>query len=346
MSFRAQPVAASDEARARVKELFCSRGVDVAEDSKNFDSLLRDRFAGEFRRERGTLVLAAQQGLPARLRRASAAAGPGQLLLAQLAETLRDDAGLDPTSARWAAETFAEILRPELLSSPAASAGHAAAGQAAAPPVSPAISWASSADSSHQRAAEVSPPTPPPPTIGAKHSNKPRLVFIAMLIAVGAIVLRFLSASDTHPASTSNPAPVTAPSRAPVVAAPVASARSLSPPIATGNCRSPNVADYDQMHTAIESFHQAAVQKNWALAERYENPSTYQGQVGFLNGYVHTGESTPTILKHDGCVVTVALRYKNNDDPQHYCIDEEYTMEYSGRWKIRYAKSVSTRTSC
>jgi hypothetical protein len=340
MSSQTQPgVAGAEEARVRVKELYRTRGVDVAEDAKNFDSLLRDRFAGQFRRERGTLLAAAQQGLPTRIRRASFAAGAHHVLLAQLADTLRDEAGLDMSSALWVTETFAEILRPELLSpapareSTTRTEPHAASPEPQiAPPPTPRLER------------EVAPPPAPPPDVPAgRPSKKPLAGVAALLIALGAIVYHFANVPQGQHSVSVQVSPRAAPP-APATLAPKASPAIL-PEVATRSCNAPNAADDAQMNTAIARFHQAAVQKDWILAAAYENP-TYQGQAGFLQGYAKTAESNPTILKHDGCSVTVALRYKNSDDPQHYCIDQEYTMEYRDRWKIRTAKSISPRTSC
>jgi hypothetical protein len=100
----------NDDARARVVALFKSRGPAVADDARNFDALLRDTFAGQFGWQRRTLVAAAQEAVPMRLRQTLAGGSGQRLLVSQLAEHLRSDAAIDASAARWAVETLAAGL--------------------------------------------------------------------------------------------------------------------------------------------------------------------------------------------------------------------------------------------
>jgi hypothetical protein len=149
-----------------------------------------------------------------------------------------------------------------------------------------------------------------------------------------------------HPASNrSTGSDVQGGSGTVAVQRPVPSSR-LAP---TGSCETPNQADSQGMEDAIRAFHKYVETHKWESAAWYENTDDFLPLSAMERGYAHTQESSPTIVNTVGCLVTVALKFQDEGQPQN-CLRIEYTMEFARnpepRWIIHDAQSLGSPQVC
>ena len=91
--------------RSKLAELVGRFGLDLCNDPKRCEALLRD-VCGEHKREITALVTAAREGVGAELRQSSAGV-PKELIIARLTKRLNENFGLAEDLARWAVESWA-----------------------------------------------------------------------------------------------------------------------------------------------------------------------------------------------------------------------------------------------
>jgi len=97
-----------DAVRTQLAELVGRFGLDLCNDPKRCEGLLRD-VCGDHKREMLALVSAARNGVGSELRQSSAGV-PKELIVARLTKRLCEDFGLAEDLARWAVESWAVAL--------------------------------------------------------------------------------------------------------------------------------------------------------------------------------------------------------------------------------------------
>ncbi len=97
-----------DIVRSKLTELVGRFGLDLCNDPRRCEALLRD-VCGEHKRAIVALVSAAREGVGTELRQSSAGV-PKDLVIARLTKRLHEDFGLVEELARWAVETWAVAL--------------------------------------------------------------------------------------------------------------------------------------------------------------------------------------------------------------------------------------------
>jgi len=97
-----------DIVRDKLAELIGRFGLDLCDDPRRCEALLRD-VCGEHRREINALVSATREGVGTELRQSSTGV-PKELIVARLTKRLHEDVGIAEDLARWAVETWAIAL--------------------------------------------------------------------------------------------------------------------------------------------------------------------------------------------------------------------------------------------
>lgn len=200
--------------------------------------------------------------------------------------------------------------------------------------------------------------TPTPPGFTSQRRQPkynyvlPVILVLALLIGLpGIIVLTYLGikASASKPVAIATqtpqvPATTTIPSQTP--------APSVTKLVATnesGSCSSPTPGDVVGMTAAIEGFHRNVSIHDFVSATYYENQVTYQSEDALQQGYRTTVSSQPIILNITGCSVRVALRFRDQGQPE-MCLEQRYDMEYLSearpRWIIHDAHSNGQPLQC
>ncbi len=98
-----------DIVRSELAELVGRFGLDLCNDARRCEALLRDVCGGEHKREINALVSAARDGVGTELRQSSAGV-PKELIVARLTNRLHENVGLAEDLARWAVESWAVAL--------------------------------------------------------------------------------------------------------------------------------------------------------------------------------------------------------------------------------------------
>jgi len=97
-----------DIVRSKLTELVGRFGLDLSNDARRCEALLRD-VCGEYKREIVALVAAARDGAATELRQSSVGV-PKELVIARLTKRLHENFGLVEDLARWAVESWAVAL--------------------------------------------------------------------------------------------------------------------------------------------------------------------------------------------------------------------------------------------
>ena len=111
----------NDAVITQLRRIVATYGVEVCEDPRRVEGLLRD-LSGQHRREIAVLVAAVREGVPTELLAFAKSALPS-LRAEQLAMLLRDNAGLAADAAQWAIRTWALALNVTGLQSHVAETG-------------------------------------------------------------------------------------------------------------------------------------------------------------------------------------------------------------------------------
>ena len=98
----------NDAVATQLRQIVARYGLEVCEDPRRVEALLRD-LSGEHRREIAVLAGAAREGVPAELLAAKDTA-PAPVLAERLARMLQDNLGLADEAAQWAVATWASAL--------------------------------------------------------------------------------------------------------------------------------------------------------------------------------------------------------------------------------------------
>jgi len=98
----------NDAVRTQLRQIVITYGLEICEDPRRVEALLRDLAAG-YRREIAVLVGAVREGVPAELLAAKNRVLPA-VLGERLARMLQDNLGLADEVARWAVSTWASAL--------------------------------------------------------------------------------------------------------------------------------------------------------------------------------------------------------------------------------------------
>jgi formylglycine-generating enzyme required for sulfatase activity len=99
-----------DIPRQKLLEIISRFGIEVSENPKRCQSLLRDFCGNEHKKEVAVLVLAITEGLTKELRNSQTVGIPLKLLTARHAQRLIDSVGIMPELARWGVETWGYAL--------------------------------------------------------------------------------------------------------------------------------------------------------------------------------------------------------------------------------------------
>jgi hypothetical protein len=94
---------------AQLRQIIVRYGVEVCEDPRRVEGLLRD-LAGQYRREIAVLSGAAREGVPAELLASRNGTPPLAVLGQRLAQMLQDNLGMADEAARWAVSAWAAAL--------------------------------------------------------------------------------------------------------------------------------------------------------------------------------------------------------------------------------------------
>jgi hypothetical protein len=93
----------------KLSELVSEFGVEICEDQRRLEALLKDVLSNEHRREIFLLVVSAREGIARQLMSQDSSI-PAALLGSRLVQHLCDDLALEEASARWAVECWANAL--------------------------------------------------------------------------------------------------------------------------------------------------------------------------------------------------------------------------------------------
>ena len=122
----------NDAVATQLRQIVARYGLEVCEDPRRVEALLRD-LSGEHRREIAVLAGAAREGVPAELLAAKDTA-PAPVLAERLARMLQDNLGLADEAAQWAVATWASALDVTGLSPPVVASGKLQATRSTADP--------------------------------------------------------------------------------------------------------------------------------------------------------------------------------------------------------------------
>ena len=100
----------NEEPRSLVLQIIDRYSLEIINDKDRFGNILNDYFQGKYRREKNTLVVALEEGIPGDLVSSNTSI-PAAMLTTQLARRLTDNRGISEELAVWTVTTWALALQ-------------------------------------------------------------------------------------------------------------------------------------------------------------------------------------------------------------------------------------------